>query len=53
MMEAQLILSTVAQRYQLRLIPGHPVEPQMVVTLRPRSGLPMTIQARERAASQQ
>ncbi len=43
MMEAQLILSTVAQRYQLRLIPGHPVEPQMVVTLRPRYGLPMTL----------
>lgn len=47
MMEAQLILSTVAQRYQLRLIPGHPVESQMVVTLRPRYGLPMTIHARE------
>jgi len=29
MMEAQLILSTVAQRYQLHLIPGHPVEPQI------------------------
>src|SRR5258707_3735020 len=53
MMEAQLILSTVAQRYQLRLIPGHPVEPQMVVTLRPRYGLPMTIHATERAGSQQ
>ncbi|MFL5586257.1 MAG: cytochrome P450 [Ktedonobacteraceae bacterium] len=53
MMEAQLILSTVAQRYQLHLIPGHPVEPQMVVTLRPRYGLPMTIHARERAGSQQ
>jgi len=53
MMEAQLILSTVAQRYQLRLIPGHPVEAQMVVTLRPRSGLPMTIHATERAGSQQ
>ncbi len=53
MMEAQLILSTVAQRYQLRLIPGHPVEPQMVVTLRPRSGLPMIIHATERVGSQQ
>jgi len=53
MMEAQLILSTVAQRYQLRLIPGHPVEAQMVITLRPRSGLPMTIHATERAGSQQ
>ena len=46
MMEAQLILATVAQRYQLRLLPGHPVEPQMRVTLRPRYGLPMTIHAR-------
>jgi len=53
MMEAQLILSTVAQRYQLRLIPGHPVEPQMVVTLRPRYGLPMTIYARERTMGRQ
>jgi cytochrome P450 len=51
MMEAQLILATVAQRYQLRLVPGHPVEPQMVVTLRPRYGLPMTIHAAERAGS--
>lgn len=46
MMEAQLILSTVAQRYQLRLVPGHQVEPQMLITLRPRYGLPMTIHAR-------
>jgi cytochrome P450 len=47
MMEAQLILTTVAQRYQLRLLSGHQVEPQMQVTLRPRYGLPMTIHARE------
>ncbi len=46
MMEAQLILSTVAQRYQARLVPGHQVEPQMSVTLRPRYGLPMTLQPR-------
>src|SRR6266699_746548 len=52
MMEAQLLLSTIAQRYRLRIIPGHPVEPQMVVTLRPRSGLPMTIHATERAGRQ-
>ncbi|HEX6777123.1 MAG TPA: cytochrome P450, partial [Ktedonobacterales bacterium] len=53
MMEAQLILATVAQRYQLRLLPGHPVEPQVVVTLRPRYGVPMTIHATDRAARQQ
>jgi hypothetical protein len=43
MMESQLILATVAQRCQLRPVPGHPIELQMMVTLRPRSGLPMTL----------
>jgi cytochrome P450 len=47
MMEAQLVLATIAQRYQLRLVPGHPVEPQMKVTLRPKYGLPMTLHRRE------
>lgn len=45
-MEAQLILATIAQRYQLRLVPGYPVEPQMLVTLRPKYGLRMTIHPR-------
>jgi cytochrome P450 len=49
MMESQLILATIAQRYQLRLIPNHPVEPQMLVTLRPKYGLPMTIHQREKS----
>jgi cytochrome P450 len=43
MMEAQLILATIAQRYRLQLVPGHPVEPELSLTLRPRHGLPMTI----------
>ena len=43
MMEAQLVLATVAQHYQLRLIPGHPVEPWVLATTRPRHGLPMTL----------
>jgi cytochrome P450 len=43
MMEAQLVLATVAQRYCLRLVPGHPVEPQVLLTMRPRHGLPMTL----------
>jgi cytochrome P450 len=47
MMEAQLILATVAQRYQLRLVPGHLVEPQVLLTVRPRFGLPMMLEARE------
>jgi cytochrome P450 len=43
MMEAQLILATIAQRYRLRLLPGHQVEPQVLLTMRPRNGLPMTL----------
>jgi cytochrome P450 len=43
LMEAQLIISTVAQRYRLRLVPGTRVEPERLFVLRPRSGLPMTI----------
>ena len=43
MMEAQLVLATIAQRYQLRLVPDHRVEPQVLLTLRPRGGLPMTL----------
>ncbi len=46
LMEAQLVLATVAQRYQLRLLPDHPVEPQVVFTVRPRYGLPMTLHPR-------
>lgn len=46
MMEAQLVVATIAQRYQLRMVPGHPVEPQMKVTLRPKYGLLMTLHER-------
>jgi hypothetical protein len=30
----------------LRLVPGRVVEPQAIITLRVRHGLPMTVQAR-------
>lgn len=43
LMEAQLVLATIAQHYQLRLVPGHLVEPEPLLTLRPRGGLPMTL----------
>lgn len=46
MMEAQLVLATVAQRYSFRLVPGHPVEARMVLTNRPRYGLPMMLHPR-------
>jgi cytochrome P450 len=43
LMEMQLILATVAQRYRLRLVPGHQVEPEALLSQRPRYGLPMTL----------
>jgi cytochrome P450 len=46
MTEAVLILATIAQHYRLRLKPGHPVEPQGLITLRPRYGLRMTLERR-------
>src|SRR5579863_2955248 len=46
MTEATLILATIAQRYRLHLAPGHPVEPQGLITLRPRYGLRMNLQRR-------
>jgi cytochrome P450 len=48
MMEAQLVLATVAQRYTLRLVHGHSVEPQVLLTMRPRYGLTMTLHPRLR-----
>lgn len=46
MTEAILILAMVAQHYRLRLKSGHPIEPQGLITLRPRYGMPMTLERR-------
>jgi len=43
MMEAKLVLATIAQRYRLRLLPGHPVEYEAMLNLRPRHGMLMTL----------
>lgn len=45
-MEATLAVATFAQRWRLRLVPGHPVEPQAIITLRQRHGARMTVHAR-------
>jgi cytochrome P450 len=47
MMEAQLLLATIAQRYRLTLPPGHVVVPDPKITLRPKGGLPMFTRQRE------
>lgn len=46
MMEAQLVLATIAQRFRLRLVPDHPVAPAPVVMLCTSHGLPMLVERR-------
>jgi cytochrome P450 len=45
-MEGVLILATLAQKWKLRLIPGHRVEPQPLITLRPKYGMVMQVEPR-------
>jgi cytochrome P450 len=45
-MEGALILVTLAQKWKLRLVPGHRVEPQPLITLRPKYGMHMQIERR-------
>ncbi len=44
--EGLLLLATLAQRYRLDLEPGQKVEPEIVLTLRPKGGLWMRIMPR-------
>jgi cytochrome P450 len=44
--EATVLLATLAQRFSLRLVPGYPVEPQGLITLRARHGLKMLLTPR-------
>ena len=46
LLEAHLSVATLAQTYRLHLAPGHRVEPWPLITLRPRFGMPMTIERR-------
>ena len=46
MMEAQIILAMVTQKFQLDLVPGHPIAMSQSLTLRPRHGLKMTLHSR-------
>ena len=46
MTEAVLVLATIAQRYRVRMVPGHPIALQPLVTLRPAHGLRVTLAPR-------
>src|SRR5262249_47179735 len=45
-MEGVLLIATLAQRWRLRLVPGHPVALQPLVTLRPKYGMRMVAEQR-------
>jgi cytochrome P450 len=45
-MEGVLLIATLAQRWRLRLVPGHPVALQPLVTLRPKYGMRMVAERR-------
>jgi cytochrome P450 len=47
-MELILIVATIAQRWDLQLVPGHPVELQPLITLRAKHGMRMTLARRSR-----
>jgi len=45
-MEGVLALATISRRWRLRLVEGHPIVPQPIVTLRSKHGMPMVTHAR-------
>jgi len=45
-MEGVLMLATLAQKWRFRLAPGHPVEPEPLITLRPKFGMNMMVESR-------
>ena len=51
LMEATLMTAMMSQRFVYDLVPGHPVEPEATLTLRPRHGLRMIARRRGADAS--
>ena len=46
MLEIQLILAQLVPRFRMQVVPGHPIETEAVVTLKPRHGIPVTLSRR-------
>lgn len=44
--EGLLVLATLAQGWRMRLVPGHPVVPDPLITLRPRHGIRVVLERR-------
>jgi cytochrome P450 len=45
LLEAAMVIALLAQRFRFRTVPGHPIEPEPLITLRPRHGIEMTLEA--------
>ena len=45
-MEGVLLLATLGQKWRMKLVPGHRVEPEPLITLRPKYGMRMQLEAR-------
>jgi cytochrome P450 len=50
-MEGILLLATLAQHWQMRLVPNHPVAIRPVITLRPKYGMRMMVARRQSAGA--
>jgi len=46
MLETQLVLAQILQRFNVHMVPGHPIETTAKVTLRPRYGMVATLNRR-------
>jgi cytochrome P450 len=46
LMEGVLLLATLGQKWKLKLVPGHTVEPEPLITLRPKYGMKMFTESR-------
>jgi cytochrome P450 len=47
LMEASVVLATVGQRFRFALAPGHKVTPLASITLRPKTGIQVRLEARK------
>ncbi len=47
-MEGVLLLSTIGQKWKFNLLPGHQVEPEPLITLRPKYGMKMFVHRRHK-----
>ena len=46
MLETQLVLAQILQRFRVHVVPDHPIETLAKVTLKPRFGMPVTLSRR-------